>query len=304
MKIPAALLLTALGSLLTPLQATDLTSAAPILVAQVQIEDPATIKSNEQELLPRQTKKPDIHYVPTPPELVAEMLRVAKMSKDDVLYDLGSGDGRIVITAAKEFGTRGTGIDIDPVRIEEAQDNAKAAGVQDKVKFLEQDLFESDFSEATVITLYLLESLNKRVRPKILAETKPGTRVVSHAFGMGEWEPDQQISADVGGSQYQGFYWIVPANMSGTWKINGGEGLPDSVTVEQDYQKITLKQGGKELGTGKLDGKNFTVTIAGEGEGGMFKGTVDGDTATATKDGTPVAKFTAQREPGTQKPLE
>jgi SAM-dependent methyltransferase len=136
--------------------------------------------------------KPDVFYVPTPQPVVDAMLRMARVTSTDVVYDLGCGDGRIPITAAQRYGARGVGIDIDPVRIEEAIENAKLAQVSDKVKFLTQDLFTSDFSEATVVTLYLLPSLNERLRPK-LQGLKRGTRVVSHAFDMGVlWPPDDR----------------------------------------------------------------------------------------------------------------
>jgi len=142
---------------------------------------------------PAQTasRTPDVGFVPTPDDVVAGMLRLANVKRGDVVYDLGSGDGRIVIQAAKRYGARGVGIDIDPERIEEASRNARAAKVSDRVRFLNQDLFESDLSEATVVTLYLLPRLNLRLRPKLLAELKPGTRVVSHGFDMGDWKPDR-----------------------------------------------------------------------------------------------------------------
>jgi SAM-dependent methyltransferase len=150
-------------------------------------------------------RSPDVIFVPTPPEVVEAMLKVAKVGPTDVVYDLGSGDGRIVIAAAK-LGARGIGIDIDPQRIKEANENAKQAGVTDRVRFLNQDLFETNFSEATVVTLYLLPSLNVKLRPKLLAELKPGTRIVSHAFDMGDWKP--LTTLDVGGRSV--YYWTVP----------------------------------------------------------------------------------------------
>ena len=134
------------------------------------------------------------------------MLSLAKVTGSDVVYDLGSGDGRIPVTAAKKYGARGVGIDIDPKRIEEANENAKLAGVTDKVKFLNQDLFTTDISEATVVTLYLLPSLNVKLMPKLKAELKPGTRIVSHAFDMGnDWPPEQKLEVD-GRTIY---YWTI-----------------------------------------------------------------------------------------------
>jgi SAM-dependent methyltransferase len=154
-------------------------------------------------------KEPEVPYVPTHETVVAEMLKVAKVGKNDVLYDLGSGDGRIPITAAKRFGTRGVGVDIDPARITEARENAKKAGVADKVKFMQQDLFETDIKEATVVTLYLLPDVNLRLRPKLLADLKPGTRVVSHNYDMGDWKPLKTITVKVP-EEHTIYYWVVP----------------------------------------------------------------------------------------------
>jgi len=151
-------------------------------------------------------RKPDVFYVPTPQPVVEAMLKMANVTDKDVVYDLGCGDGRIPITAAQKYGARGVGIDIDPVRIKEANENAKAAGVTDKVKFLRQDLFESDISDATVVTLYLLPSLNEKLMPKLKKDLKPGTRIVSHAFDMGDaWPPDQK--GEVDGRTY--YMWTI-----------------------------------------------------------------------------------------------
>ena len=150
-------------------------------------------------------RTPDVIFVPTPQEVVDAMLRLAKVTKNDVVYDLGSGDGRIPITAAKTHGARAVGIDIDPQRIQEANANVKAAGVQNKVKILNADLFETDISQATVVTLYLLPSLNQKLIPK-LKKLKPGTRIVSHAFDMGdEWPPEK--TQEVNGRRI--FLWTI-----------------------------------------------------------------------------------------------
>ena len=134
----------------------------------------------------------DVPYVPTPMDVVNKMLDMARVGRNDVVYDLGCGDGRIVITAAKERGARGVGIDIDPERIQEANENARTAGVQNRVQFRQADLFESDFSPATVVTLYLLPTINRRLRPQLWQQLRTGTRVVSHEFNMGdEWPPEQ-----------------------------------------------------------------------------------------------------------------
>lgn len=151
-------------------------------------------------------RRPDVIYVPTPEEVVEAMLMVAKVTKNDVIYDLGSGDGRIPITAARKYGARGVGIDIDPQRVKEANENVQRNGVGDKVKILQADLFETNISEATVVTLYLLPMLNEKLKPKLLRELKPGTRVVSHAFDMGDWKPDQEL--DVNGRKI--YFWTIP----------------------------------------------------------------------------------------------
>ncbi len=153
-----------------------------------------------------ETRRPDVIYVPTPPEVVDEMLKTAGVTRDDVVYDLGCGDGRIVIAAARDYGARGVGIDIDPKRIQEAEANAAEEGVASLIQFREEDLFEADISEATVVTLYLLPSLNVKLMPKLMKELKPGTRVVSHAFSMGEWEPEE--TADVEGRRV--YFWTIP----------------------------------------------------------------------------------------------
>ena len=155
---------------------------------------------------PAPLRSPDVIFVPTPQEVVDAMLKLAKVGANDVVYDLGSGDGRVPITAAKTYGARGVGIDIDPQRIKEATENLKAAGVGDKVRFLNQDLFTTNISEATVVTLYLLPSLNLKVMPKLNAELKPGTRVVSHAFDMGDIKPQQ--TQNVNGRTI--YLWTVP----------------------------------------------------------------------------------------------
>lgn len=156
-------------------------------------------------------REPIVPYVPTHEKVVDEMLRMAEVKGSDVLYDLGSGDGRIPITAARRFGTRGVGVDINPQRNREANENAVKAGVAGKVKFVEGDLFEMDFSEATVVTLYLLPDVNMQLRPKLLA-LKPGTRVVSHNYNMGDWQPEQtKVVETPDGVTHYVYFWRVPA---------------------------------------------------------------------------------------------
>ncbi|MBZ4422203.1 cyclopropane-fatty-acyl-phospholipid synthase family protein [Myxococcus sp. RHSTA-1-4] len=161
------------------------------------------------------TPAPEVPYVPTPEDAVEGMLKLAGVKPGDVVYDLGSGDGRIVISAVKNHGAmRAVGVDINPERIAEANTNARRAGVQDKVEFRQGDLFDADIGEATVVTLYLLPSVNERLKPKLLSELKPGTRIVSHGFDMGDWKPEQQVQE--GGRTL--YLWVVPER--------GGAGAP------------------------------------------------------------------------------
>ena len=158
---------------------------------------------------------PDVPYLPTTEEAVVAMLKLADVKSTDVVYDLGCGDGRIVVAAAKNFGARGVGIDIDPVRIAEAKANAKKAAVENLVQFEENDLFQADIHEASVVTLFLLSSVNLKLRPKLLGELKPGTRIVSNTFEMGDWQPDKELtleqrSDDDGPFSQKLYLWIVP----------------------------------------------------------------------------------------------
>ena len=141
--------------------------------------------------------EPDVVYVPTPQPVVEAMLELAQVKRTDVVYDLGSGDGRIVITAAKKYGASGVGLEIDPALVKKARENAAAAGVSNRVRFAAQNLYTADLSKASVVTLYLLQSINERLRPKLVRELKPGTRIVSHVFNMGpEWPPERTITVD------------------------------------------------------------------------------------------------------------
>ncbi len=161
-------------------------------------------------------RDPDVPYVPTTPEAVEAMLKLGQVKKTDLLYDLGCGDGRIVIAAAKNFGARGVGIDIDPQRIKEARENAKRAGVEDLVRFELGDLFEAKFADATVVTLFLLPRINLKLKPKLLEQLKPGTRVVSNTFDMGEWKAEKEASVDNEdfdtGLSRKFFLWTIPAS--------------------------------------------------------------------------------------------
>ena len=152
-------------------------------------------------------RAPDVRYEPSSPEVVAAMLKLASVARGDLVYDLGCGDGRIVIAAAEKFGARGVGIDIDPERIKEARENARKAGVSSGVKFRTEDLFEADIREATVVMLYLFPWVNLKLRPKLWSDLKPGTRIVSHSHDMGDWKPEKEIEVD--GDKI--YFWTVPA---------------------------------------------------------------------------------------------
>lgn len=219
-----------------------------------------------------QQKKPEVPFVPTPEKVVEEMLRMADVGEDDILYDLGCGDGRIVITAAKKLGCRGVGIDIDPQRIKESRANAVEAGVEDRVEFLLMDLFEADIGEATVVTLYLLSDVNIRLRPILLRDLKPGTRVVSHDFDMDAWEPDESLLIDDDTPVYEDFFlqnywdrhnvymWLIPANVTGTWRwtmpaISGKKRY--TLKLDQQFQEVKGKafEGTSSISVNILDGK-------------------------------------------------
>ncbi len=191
-----------------------------------------------------QAQVPEVPYVSTPDKVVEEMLRLASVGKNDVVYDLGCGDGRIVITAAQKYGASGVGVDVDPERIRESNENARKAGVTDRVKFLQQDLFETDLSQATVVTLYLLPDVNLRLRPKLLRELKPGTRIVSHAFDMGDWKPEKAVKVPGADRERTIYYWVVPSGPS-----RGG----NQTQEEKPYGLRAL-----------LDGSGFARIPAGE----------------------------------------
>ena len=228
----------------------------------------------------------DVPYVPTPPEVVAEMLALARPTAKDVLYDLGSGDGRIVITAAERFGTRGVGVDLNPVRVEEADANARKAGVTDKVRFVQQDLFKTDLRPASVVTLYLLPRVNLELRPKLFEELRPGTRVVSHAFMMEDWQPDSIVTVKRkdGIGQAMVYYWVIPAKVAGSWTLTTPEGRRIPVRLEQEFQRFTGTAGsrGTPLGNPKLAGDqiSFTITetVNGKPVTRRFSGRVSGNT--------------------------
>jgi SAM-dependent methyltransferase len=262
----------------------------------------------------------DVPYVPTPYEVVNEMLRMAGVGKDDLLYDLGCGDGRIVITAAKEIGCRGVGIDIDPRRIEESKNNAIKEGVEDKVKFLQRDLFEADFSKASVVTLYLLQTVNLELRPKILRVLKPGTRIVSHDFSMKEWKADKSTEVKLERRTHSVYFWIVPANVTGTWKWASSPGPVNNkyiLQIDQQFQKITgtlfVNGSGLHIERGKLEGNKVQFTVRRTHEGqttrmlfyGRVKGnSIEGSIKIDAESATRTNQWKAKRDPSTVTPIE
>ena len=179
----------------------------------------------------------DVPYVPTPQVVVDEMLRLAEVTRSDFVVDLGSGDGRIPVTAAVYFGARALGIDIDPGRIKEGNANAREANVTGRVEFVNANLFDVDISRATVVTMYLLPDINLKLRPRLLATLKPGTRIVSHDFHMGDWKPDRAVTV-----QKSIYFWVIPASIAGRWKLEAS--LPGvgersyELEVRQKYQEI------------------------------------------------------------------
>jgi len=187
-------------------------------------------------LLARAQFSYDVPFVPTPPVVVEEMLRLANVGPDDFVIDLGSGDGRVVIAAVRKFGARGIGVDLDPDRIAESVYSARLQGVSDRVAFHREDLFKFGISQATVVTMYLLPSVNLKLRPRLLKELKPGTRIVSHDFDMEDWKPDEKSTV-----RKNVFMWIVPAQIEGTWRtaiaLPAGERSYE-IEIKQKYQEI------------------------------------------------------------------
>lgn len=221
----------------------------------------------------------DVIWVPTPDDLVVRMLETAKVTSKDLVYDLGAGDGKIPIQAARQFGAKAVGIEYNPELAALARRNAERAGVSDKVTIIHGDIFKEDFSKATVVTLYLLPELNIKLKPILLA-MKPGTRVVSHSFTMGVWEPDEMISGAYG---HFGYFWIIPARVEGKWTVNGlGDG-PATMTLRQRFQKVDgeiLLQGKKlSIIEGRLAGTALTLRYRdADGSEPAIKAQIDGQT--------------------------
>ncbi len=241
-----------------------------------------TRENCEREFAPRSGQAgKDVIWVPTQEELVMAMLKAAKVTPNDYVVDLGSGDGRIPIAAAKHFGAKALGLEYNPQMVKLAQCNVRAEGLTGKVQIREADIFETDFRDATVITMYLLSDLNMKLRPTILT-MKPGTRVVSNSFKMGEWSPDELIEPDNGYTR--AYLWVVPAEIEGEWtfKSDGGHS-PFELRIEQDFQEIKASVLGSTAGftvkQATLRGADVQLAIAdATGNEQTLKGTVDGDT--------------------------
>jgi len=257
-------------------------AALPVLGAQAKVAEPT------------KPVKLDVPYVPTEDEVVEAMLKLAKVTSADYVFDLGCGDGRIVVAAAKKYKARAFGVDIDPQRIAESNENAKKAGVTDRVKFKLGDIMVTDVHEASVVTLFLLDSVNRKLRPRLLNQLNPGVRVVSHAFSMGDWKPEKVVRHPKAFAKVL-YLWIVPARAGGTWtwktKTAGGE-VANTLKLEQEFQTVkgTLgSPGGAEvpIAEASLNGKTlrFTATprIGGKEVKIAYQGTVEGDAIQGTQ---------------------
>jgi predicted RNA methylase len=276
-----------------------------------QTDSPSKMAESKEKL------KIDVPFEPSSTEIVGEMLNMAAVKGDDLVYDLGCGDGRIVITAAKKTGARGVGVDLDPQRIRESVENARRAGVADRVKFFQQDLFQTDIRKATVVMLYLWPEVNLRLRPKLLRELKPGTRVVSHSHNMGTWQADQSITAANGHKIY---LWMIPANVSGTWEWEkrGPKGRDRwRLRLQQNFQQVSgLMQAGademslKELAlkgawlrfsvASEIEGQNHEVYFEGRVKDHVLEGTMEETSAKESSRHT----WRAKRDPSTVIPWE
>jgi SAM-dependent methyltransferase len=264
----------------------------------------------------KETPPLDVHWEPSADEVVADMLALARVQKDDVVYDLGCGDGRVVIAAVQK-GARGLGIDLDPQRIRESVENARKAKVSDRVRFIEQDLFQSQIGDATVVMLYLFPEVNLRLRPKLFRDLKPGTRVVSHSHDMGSWIPEQTLRSSNG---HYIHYWVMPANLAGNWEFTlpgrlGKE--PSRLRLQQRFQRVSgaleaepstvplteigLQGAFLKFTAEMLDkGKTITLRFQGRVKGDTIEGTVESQVGTRREK----APWKARRDPSTSNPWD
>ncbi len=259
----------------------------------------------------------DVPYVPTPAEVVERMLNIAGVNSSDILYDLGCGDGRVVVAAAKEKHVRrAIGVDMDPRRIEESNENARQAGVSERVRFQQKDLFEVDFKDATVMTLYLLPSVNLKLRPKLLHDLKPGARIVSHDFDMGDWKPDKQVLY----KEHTIYFWVVPASVNGSWSwslVDGERSHQYELRLGQRFQivdqaDLNVDGARQTVGNIHIDGDRLQFTTEGTVDGKkqllLFQGSVKGNSVkgTITTAGKTRKNKTwkAERDPKTVSPID
>lgn len=228
----------------------------------------------------------DVPYVPTPQAVVEHMLDVVDVKPSDYVIDLGSGDGRIVIAAAKR-GATGHGIDLDPERVGEARANAEKEGVDKQVMFMKENIFDTDFSRASVITMYLLPTVNKKLRPELLDKLEPGTRVVSHSFDMDEWKADKHLEVkDEDGDPHDIYYWVIPAKVDGTWKWSSF-GRSFTLNIDQQFQEVTASltdntNRGYRIEKSNLHGDRITIRASNGSENIIFSGRVEGNTILGT----------------------
>lgn len=249
---------------------------------------PPSTSTGYQPVMAQQGK--DVIWVPTPNSLLTKMLETAQVTSKDLVYDLGAGDGKIAIEAARRYGARAVGIEFDPQMAEHARENAKNAGVADKVKIITGDIFAEDFSQATVVTLYLLPSLNLKLYP-VLVNMKPGTRIVSNTFTIGSWVPDKTFYGDSG---TVGHFWIVPANVQGFWRLEGVPGMDQiSLSIVQKsqefhadftpegkpFQRIDGRLNGTQITFSYTDAQGVMKTFEGEVAGETFTGTLKDDSS-------------------------
>lgn len=255
-------------------------------------------------------------YVPTPQVVVDEMLRIARVGKDDFVVDLGSGDGIIVLTAAQRFKARGLGVDIDPELVQLANNNARRLGVADRASFHVTDVFKADISKATVVTLYLLPGMMSDLMPKIFTELRPGARVVSHDYHFGDdWRPDDQLTWDVpekenvnGVPRATVYLWIIPARVAGRWQLRFAAPAAEhyDLALKQSFQSLEGTASGRgakgvRLTQPRLQGEDISFALPAGGDGHRFKGRVSGNTMEGTVElagGKGVARWTATRLKG------
>ena len=298
------------GSIYRSLKSLALLALALVFVSLPGQRAASQVISDGQEKI-----KLDVPYEPSAEDVVGAMLEIAKVGKNDLVYDLGCGDGRIVIAAAKKAGARAVGVDLDPVRIKESLENARKADVTDRVQFFQKDLFQTQIGPATVVMLYLYPEVNLKLRPKLFRELKPGTRVVSHSHDMRDWEPDQTITT-AGGHVIH--FWVIPANVTGTWEWDmSGEKERYVLKLSQQFQRVSGKL---HLGSDEIPVKNlelrgdrlqFTVEriFKGETQTRRFIGRVQGNLLEGTAEETNAGSqgertWKAKRNPSSMKPLD